>query len=270
MFCTPRLPFEFARACFLAGFVVVSAGLSGCQITADKSVPATELAEPNSLSEDLAPIILVNNGKSQLNPQWQGYKVLPHKRLTKYEAIQIDGQFALRADADRSASVLQTGISIDPEKKPFLSFSWRADEFAADADVSDRNLEDSPVRIIVAFDGDHASLEPKDRAVLEQAQFFTGRKMPYATLMYVWSNTQALEAVVINPHSRRVRKIVLSNKSTPRGKWQMFKRNIVADYERAYGVKPKGKIKAIAIMSDSDNTGDPALGYYRDIVLTAK
>ncbi len=239
---------------------------TGCATTDSTSNPKSN--QTNLISTSLTPTVIIHNGAAMINPLWQDFKLLPHKRLTRYQAVELDGALVLKADSQGSSSALQTTVDIDSIQTPVLSFSWRADQFAEDNDVSDRNLEDSPVRIIVAFDGDLASLDAKDRAVSDQAKFFTGRALPYATLMYVWSNAQKVEAIVVNPHSRRVRKIVLSNKATPRGQWHHFKRDVVADYERAYGVKPKGRIKAIAVMTDSDNTGDPAVGYYRDIRLS--
>jgi hypothetical protein len=204
-----------------------------------------------------------NPASSQaLNPVWANQPILPHKRKTNYQAVFIDGVAAIKADADRSASALQTAVNVDPTETPFLTFSWRADQFADDVDVSDRTLEDSPVRIMIAFEGDVATLEPREQLLSDQARLLTGRPLPYATLMYVWSNAQALEAVVTNPHTKRVKKIVLSNKQSAKGQWHKFKRNVVADYERAFGKKP-GRIKAIAIMTDSDNTGDRAIAYYK-------
>jgi Protein of unknown function (DUF3047) len=227
---------------------------------------------PSLISGDISPAESTTRPvfAPSLSPKWSELTVLPHKRKTQYKISKLDGYYVVEANADRSASGIQAAVDIDSGKKPILSFSWRADTFAQDGDVSDRSLDDSPVRVMIAFDGDYESLSPRDKLTSDQVRMLTGKPLPYATLMYVWSNAQELESVVINPHSQRVRKIVLSNKNTAKGKWHAFRRNIVTDYERAYGKKPKGRIKAIAIMTDSDNTADKAVAYYRDIELLSR
>jgi hypothetical protein len=211
-----------------------------------------------------------SNSQPKLSAKWQELTILPHKRKTQYKVAKLDGKFVIQATADRSASGMQALVDIDTVKKPILSFAWRADSFAQDSDVSDRSLDDSPVRIMVAFDGDSELLSARDKLTSDQVRMLTGKPLPFATLMYVWSNAQELETIVINSYSQRVRKIVLSNKNTVKGKWHSFKRNLVVDYERAYGTKPKGRIRAIAIMTDSDNTADKAVAYYRDIELLSR
>jgi Protein of unknown function (DUF3047) len=253
--------------------------LSLWNLTACTSPPNNLDAAP--LADELPALISGNHGQlstltsrsnsgPDISAKWQELTILPHKRKTLYKIAKLDGSFVVQATADRSASGIQALVDVDSSKKPILSFAWRADAFAQDGDVADRSLDDSPVRIMIAFDGDHETLTARDRLTSDQVKMLTGKPLPYATLMYVWSNAQELETVVINPHSQRVRKIVISNRNTIKGKWHSFRRNIVADYERAYGKKPKGRIKAIAIMTDSDNTADKAVAYYRDIELLSR
>lgn len=45
------------------------------------------------------------------------------------------------------------------------------------------------------------------------------------------------------------------------------RRNIVDDYRRAFGEDPP-HVGAIAIMTDTDNTGETATAWYGDIVAT--
>jgi hypothetical protein len=43
-------------------------------------------------------------------------------------------------------------------------------------------------------------------------------------------------------------------------------RNLYADYKRLFAVEPP-RIAGIALMTDTDNTGESAVAYYGDIVL---
>ena len=50
------------------------------------------------------------------------------------------------------------------------------------------------------------------------------------------------------------------------GKWLIDERNIYKDYLQAFGEEPPA-ILGIAIMTDTDNTGERATAYYGDIRL---
>ena len=49
------------------------------------------------------------------------------------------------------------------------------------------------------------------------------------------------------------------------GVWQDQSRDIYADFVRAFGEAP-GRITSIAIMTDTDNTGENVHAYYGDMV----
>jgi hypothetical protein len=63
--------------------------------------------------------------------------------------------------------------------------------------------------------------------------------------------------------------IVIRSGNKHAGKWMYEKRNIIEDYRRAFGEEP-GKITGIAIMTDTDNTGESASAWYGDIKLSKK
>jgi hypothetical protein len=50
------------------------------------------------------------------------------------------------------------------------------------------------------------------------------------------------------------------------GEWLAERRDIVADFRRAFGEDPP-RIGAIAVMTDTDNTGATAAAWYDDLVL---
>jgi len=51
-------------------------------------------------------------------------------------------------------------------------------------------------------------------------------------------------------------------------RWIIEQRNVLHDYIRIYGEKPP-MISGVAIMTDSDNTGESARAYYGDIEFMA-
>jgi hypothetical protein len=51
--------------------------------------------------------------------------------------------------------------------------------------------------------------------------------------------------------------------------WITEKRNVREDYKKAFGEEPT-MISGLAIMTDTDNTGESAIAWYGDIVFTSK
>jgi hypothetical protein len=51
--------------------------------------------------------------------------------------------------------------------------------------------------------------------------------------------------------------------------WVSEKRDVHADYQRLFGEKP-GRVDAVAIMTDTDNTRTKATAWYGDIWFTTK
>ena len=63
---------------------------------------------------------------------------------------------------------------------------------------------------------------------------------------------------------RRLGIAVVASGAGDLGSWQSVRRNVADDYRRACGAEP-GRVLAVAVMTDTDNTGTKALGHYADI-----
>lgn len=185
-------------------------------------------------------------------PGWTDV-ALPGKRKTIYFPAIEDGRRIVRARAESSASLLRQRVRVEPRELAGVEFSWRAASLIADADLTDVDASDSPVRIVLAFDGDHARLSARNRLAFELAHALTGEAPPFATLIYVWDNKAARETVVHSGRTDRIRKIVVESGAERRGRWLHYRRDIVADYRRAFGEDP-GALIGIALMTDTDNT----------------
>ena len=237
--------------------------LSGCATSPPAQAPAT----PALLAIPAFSAPLVDS--SHAYPVgWSDFIIHSGKKRTVYELVTFQDQRVLKATSDQSASGLQAIIDIDPNAKPWINFSWWADHMLEHADMNHPDGDDSPNRIVVAFDGDKAGLDPRDRAFFEQVKFLTGRDLPYATLMYVWDPKLPVGTVSLNKHTKRIRKIVLGGATSPIKQWHKFKRNLVADYQLAYGAEAMGRIKSVGLMTDTDNTADKVVAYYGDVSVT--
>ena len=245
------------------------AGNSGASVATDgeRSVVAAEVPVPVAPPERVPSFSAARPGAKRL-AGWEPWVIHPAKQLTRYRLVSDGDRTVLRARASSSASGLLARVDADPTRTPVMRWSWKALTLPLDADTSVASREDSPLRVVIAFDGDKNSLPVGDRLFFERVKLFTGRDMPYATLMYVWEHDKPLETVVRNPHTGRVRKIVVS--SGPEGvrNWQRFQRNLVEDYQRAFGHRP-GRVVGVAVMTDSDNLRQDVDAIYGDISLTS-
>lgn len=199
-----------------------------------------------------------------LPPGWQPWTLSRFKRSTAYRLVNEQGRTVVRARAESSASGLIHPLKLDPHSYPVLHWHWKVDELIPKADNTQKHLEDSPVRLVVSFDGDPGKLSMQDRIFADNARLLTGQQMPYATLMYIWENRAPLDTVIDNRHTSRIKMIVAESGRDRLGKWQEVTRNIIEDYRRAFGEEP-GRITAIGIMTDTDNTGDNVHAWYGDI-----
>lgn len=198
---------------------------------------------------------------------WQNMPVVRGKTLTEYSLVADQGTTVLQADARAAASGLMHEGDVDLTHTPVVSWRWKVAAPIPDADNSVGSREDAPARLVFIFDGASEGLSFGDRA--EQiASSLAGEKLPYATLMYIWTASAPPGTVIPNPHTSRVQMIVVSGAPGDAGKWQTLRRNVVEDFERVYHEKP-GRLTGYGVLTDTDNTGATARAWYGDIAFKA-
>lgn len=205
---------------------------------------------------------------SPLPADWRGWGLSSGKRPTRYRLVRDGEGTALEAFADRAASGLYRRVRVDPRRQPILEWSWRTEQLIPGADLSKGAREDSAVRLVISFHGDPAKLDFEDRAKLRLAKLFAGEPLPYAMLIYVWSNALPVEATLPSPQIDRIRMVVVESGKARLGQWLTYRRNVFEDYRRAFGEEP-ADIVAIGMLTDSDNTQQTARSWYGDITLRA-
>lgn len=208
------------------------------------------------------------SGSSKVfGPDWQALN-FPGKTPTDYTPEKKGGRDSMRAFAASSASMLRRTVHIAPQDLGRVRFSWQVAELMATADLSVRDKSDSPVRLVLAFEGDRSRFSAKDAMLSELSHALTGEPMPYATLMYVWSNTRPAGSVIKSGRTDRIRKLVVESGSKNLNAWLDYERDIAADFEQAFGERP-GTLVGIGVMTDSDNTRTTAQAWYGAVTLAA-
>lgn len=199
---------------------------------------------------------------------WEPYRVRRDIPETRYFTAEADGRTVLRAVTDRGASGLRCALDADPALRPWLHWRWRAETLPAGARADGLHLDDSPARIVLAFDGDIRTLPLSDRVFFEQVELFTGQRLPYATLMYVWDATLPEGRIVPYARSGRILKWVLRSGPQGLGQWLDFRRHVVDDFRTAFGEAP-GRLVSVGVLTDADDLRQPMQADYGDVSLSA-
>jgi hypothetical protein len=251
---------QFARRAACAWALVL---LAGCRAVPVADSDADIAGSPWAAQS-------MGSGAQTHPPRGSGWNhiAFPGKQATKFSYARKDGRDTVAVLAASSASVLRSKIRIEPKDLGNVRFSWKVPELIAGADMALRDADDSPVRVVLAFEGDRSRFSARDGMLSELMLTLTGDEMPYATLMYVWCNKREPGALIAGPRTDRIRKLVVQSGSKQLNQWLDYERDIRADFERAFGEAP-GALVGIGIMSDSDNTRTTARAWYGPLRLSA-
>jgi len=124
---------------------MLAAGLLACNVSASAAP-----CEPRDL------------GFGQAKSGWKHHALSKLKRDTIYTLVKEDGRTVLRASADRSASFYVAPFKSQAGTFAILSWRWKTDALVPGADNRKKDLEDAPLRVMVAFDGDFSTLPPAE------------------------------------------------------------------------------------------------------------
>jgi hypothetical protein len=238
---------------------VISSTLAGCASVA----PNDSGSAPDNRVASFASPPAANG----LPSGWQQWIMSRLLKKTEYKVVNENGTHVLEAHSESAASGLLQEVSIDPTVQRHISWRWKVPQLIATADNSRRNADDSPVRIVIAFDGDKKKFDFEDRAMADMVKLFSGREMPYATIMYIWENKLPVGTVLENAHSSRAKMIVAESGPKRVGQWLTMTRDVLEDYRQAYGEEP-GKIISVGVMTDTNTTGSKVTAYYGDIMFS--
>jgi hypothetical protein len=175
----------------------------------------------------------------------EGWKTRSFKGETDYRIVEDEGQKVLQANSRDSASGLIFETDYDPSQFPVLTWRWKVDHVIARGDSRNKSTDDYAARIYVVF----------------PHWFFPMTR----TINYIWANRLPKGSSQLSTFTSNDMMIAVESGSARVGQWVTVRRNVVEDYRRAFGVDPPN-VGAIAIMTDTDQTGESAIAWYGDIV----
>lgn len=206
-------------------------------------------------------------GAATGQPSWS-HRVFSGRKPTRYTASSHAGRAALLAESDSGNSAVR--LLLDPAlpHAERLAFSWWVPGLNVTSDMAEADVDDAVVRIILTFDGDRGQWSARDHMLSELSQLLTGEPLPYATLMYVWDHDRPVGSVVPNPHTRRIRKLVVESGARRLGQWVDHERDIRSDFIATFG-EPPGSLTGVGVMTDSNNTKASVKAWYGPLTLTS-
>jgi len=237
--------------------------LYGLALTANSTASAQKM-EAGQL---VTPFSAAKPG-TELPPGWEVLRLGSIKTPTEFRFVEDGDRVVLHAHAEAAASGLNHPVKFDIHSAPVIQFRWKVKNLIENADNAVASKEDSPVRVVLGFDGDKSKLTFKEKTASLLAKSATGRDLPYAQLIYIWSNKAPVGTVIENPHTRRVEMVVAASGSAEVGKWVTYSRNVIDDFKRAFGEEP-GMLTDVGVMTDTDNTGATVDAWYGDIRFVA-
>lgn len=178
-----------------------------------------------------------------------GWEPKSFKGTTEYRLVKDEGRTVVKASSQDAASALIKKTSFNPVRYRYLRWSWKITAPIAGGDEKTRAGDDYAARVYVVFGG----------------RFFWQTK----AINYIWANRLAKGASIASAYTSNSIMVAAESGKDKAGHWVMEERDIYADYRRLFGVDPP-VAEAIAIMTDTDNTGSSAEAWYGDIILATE
>lgn len=185
---------------------------------------------------------------------------------THYQVVQQQGRWAVHAHSAAGNSSLRRSVALPPgQTAGQLRFSWWVPRLNDAADLRDSDIDDAVARVVLSFDGDRAArFGVRDHMLSELAQLVTGEPLPYATLAD--AGGVRVGTVIANPHTARIRQLVVESGSSQLGRWVDIERDVQADFQHAFG-EAAGPLRSVGLLSDTNNTGATVDAWYGPVTL---
>jgi hypothetical protein len=227
------------------------------------------LNRSETLADDLKKDLVVGlfSSLSAGMEQPPGWEALVFKKIhqhTRYDLVSDEGTVVVRAVSADAASGLIRKIQINPMEYPLVEWRWKVSNILHKGDVTKKEGDDYPARIYITFAYDRSKLSFAERVKYKAARLMFGEYPPTGVINYIWGNHAAIDTMVPSPYAVRDIMIAVESGSEKINQWVTQRRNLLEDYRKAFQTDPP-MISGVAIMTDTDNTGESATAYYGDI-----
>jgi len=185
----------------------------------------------------------------------EGWKLMRHSGTPNINLIREGDAYYVKLKSDpRSGFGIERQVRVDLKEYPYLNWTWRANRLPRGGDVRKSATDDQVLQIYV---------------VLPATGFPQQVNTPILT--YIWDNEapKGLSVRSPKPLLRKIRYLVVRNKTDHLGSWYTEKRNVYEDYKRIFrdvqGGEPRGATHGVRLYINSQNTKSYAEGCIGEI-----
>jgi hypothetical protein len=197
--------------------------------------------------------------------EWKAVGPARESKQTRYTLVADGATTVIRTDSSATASGLSRRLRVDPGAYPVLRWRWKVANILKASDITSKQGDDFPARLYVMFDYPLEKLPFGERVKIRLARALYDPDLPAATLCYVWDGKAPAGTIVPSPYTSRVRTIVVESGASRVNQWLSVEREIAEDFRAAFG-ETAPAITALAIATDTDNTGESATAFFGDIL----
>ena len=191
---------------------------------------------------------------------WKSFYFPKIKNRTVYTIEKIGNGHILRAESHASASAIVYKNVFNVYAFPRAKLRWKVNNVYAGGDARTKAGDDYPLRVYVMFEYDPEKATTYEKMKYGIAKSLYGAYPPHSSLSYVWASKEGPESIIVSPYTDRAMMVLLRKGPKNARAWQDEEIDIVADYQKAFNTKPPDRAR-IAIMNDSDNTGESSVSF---------
>jgi len=180
----------------------------------------------------------------QLPSGW-GWQSKDDGKAKLYQVQAIGDRHYLAAQDTGSSVILLKYIHWNPREYPILTWCWRATALPPGGNERVNHLNDSAAGLYVLFSRNFLGIPQQ--------------------IKYVWSSTLPLGTVDRRKKWARPYFFVLESGPEQLGKWSFEQVDLLANFRRVYGDKPKNRSLGIGVLTDGNNTDTHVAADYADL-----
>jgi hypothetical protein len=179
-------------------------------------------------------LIVLNTLNWQPGHLQDGWQVKVNHGAPEIATVREGNNSFLDLKSHNSSYGLERNVDVDPRQAPFLTWKWKVKQLPPGGDFRRAKSDDQAAQVLVAF---------ADKRVLT----------------YIWDTT-APTGIMESASSLplvHIFAVVCRSGVADLNRWLTESRNLVGDYEKAYG-RPAPRVKGIRLQINTQHTGTSA------------
>ena len=192
---------------------------------------------------------------------WQEI-VFRDKKSNEYSAC---GRGCIRVVSQSSVSMVGRRFPTALTSTSVLSWSWKVLKPVPLSDITSKGRDDRALALYITFPYDPETASLAEKLLRPAVELIEGKKAAGRMLSYIWVGHGNPGDLYQSPFYGEVNAMIIKrNASDPLDKWLNEQVNVVEDYQKAFGSKPK-EILELLIGADTDDLAGSSIGLVKNL-----